>query len=142
MSVISVVPAASGHLVNVLGSKVRPILTGNDTAGQFSLFEVRNEPGTGVPPHIHESEDELFHVLEGLYEIFLDGEWHRVGVGATVFGARGIPHGFRALTKGRLLVNVTPAGIEEMFGELSEVKDMRDFPVIARICPGYRIVFV
>jgi hypothetical protein len=29
-----------------------------------------------------------------------------------------------------------------MFGELSEVKDMRDFPVIARICPGYRIVFV
>ena len=52
-------------------------------------------PGYGVPPHVHEIDDELFFLLEG--ELILtgpDGET-TVRQGACVPLPRGVPHGFR-----------------------------------------------
>jgi len=59
----------SGHKLNVLGDNQNIKLTGKDTNGQFTLIEQNNQPGVGIPPHIHENEDEVFQVIEGQVEM-------------------------------------------------------------------------
>ena len=75
-------------------------------------------PGYGVPTHIHESDDELFYILDGeLTLVTLDGEVD-AGPNACVKLPRGVPHGFRnaADRPARMLVALTP-GVQglEMF---------------------------
>jgi quercetin dioxygenase-like cupin family protein len=56
------VPAAVGTPLTVLGDQLLK-LTGQDTNDQFALIEQVNEPGAGLPPHLHTREDETFFVL-------------------------------------------------------------------------------
>ena len=63
-----IVKESEGHKLNVLGDHQNIRLTGADTNGQFTLIEQFNEPGVGIPPHIHENEDEVFQVLAGQVE--------------------------------------------------------------------------
>ena len=38
---------------------------GEETGGEYSLYEQTVPPQLEVPPHIHHSETEAFYVLEG-----------------------------------------------------------------------------
>jgi mannose-6-phosphate isomerase-like protein (cupin superfamily) len=78
-------------------------------------------PMVDTPAHVHEREDELFISLEGDHVISLDGEEHRIGPGESVFAPRGVPHSQRRVVagEGRLLVVVTPGGLEGFFRELA-----------------------
>jgi hypothetical protein len=38
--------------------------SGAQTGGLFGLVEVSTPQGSGPPPHVHEREDEAFHVLK------------------------------------------------------------------------------
>lgn len=101
----------------------RFLLRAQDTGGMFSLLELNTPPGGGPPPHCHDDSDETFHVLDGRYEIRLGEQTHTVGPGDTVFGPRGVAHGFRNVgpETGRLLCVATPGGMEEMFEGLAEI---------------------
>jgi mannose-6-phosphate isomerase-like protein (cupin superfamily) len=78
-------------------------------------------PMVDTPAHVHEREDELFVSLEGDHVIELDGEEHRIGPGESVFAPRGVPHAQRRVVpgEGRLLVVVTPGGLDGFFRELA-----------------------
>jgi quercetin dioxygenase-like cupin family protein len=101
----------------------RFLLRAEDTGGMFSLLEMNTQPGGGPPPHRHDDTDETFHVIEGEYEIRLGARAYRVGPGDTVFGPRGVAHGFRNVgeSAGRLLCFATPGGVETMFEGLAEI---------------------
>ena len=45
----------------------------------WSLTEIAGHPGDMVPLHVHHEEDEVFHVLEGALELFVDGDRSFVG---------------------------------------------------------------
>jgi hypothetical protein len=45
-------------------------------------FETLDPPGTFVPPHIHPTQDEFIHVLEGELEVELDGQRHKATAGS------------------------------------------------------------
>jgi quercetin dioxygenase-like cupin family protein len=62
-------------------------------------------------------------VLEGEYEIQSGDDRINATPGTFVFAPRKIPHTFRNVSAGRskVLVIVTPAGIEKFFEELNEV---------------------
>ena len=97
-------------------------VTGEDTDGAIALAENVSLPGGGPPPHVHHREDETFCVLEGEYE-FLVGELTiRASAGSVVYGPRNIPHTFKNVgsTSAKMLVFVTPAGVEEFFEEVGE----------------------
>ena len=89
------------------------------TGGAFTVFE-ENEP-VDTPLHVHESEDELFYVLEGEHRIQVGDEEFRVGPGDMVFAPRGVPHSQRRVIPraGKLLVLTSPAGFEGFFRELA-----------------------
>jgi quercetin dioxygenase-like cupin family protein len=105
-------------------SAVTPLATAEDTAGRYSLVEVRDEPGSGPPMHRHLQEDEAFYILEGEYEIYSqDGLVTRAGPGTFVLVHQGTVQGYRCAGPGagRMLVIGSPGGFERFFAELDEL---------------------
>lgn len=99
--------------------------TGDDTGGEFALVDHLADPGVESPYHVHHDEEELFYVLEGEIECVYgeDGaERVRAGPGDTVYLPRDVPHGFRVVGDDacRMLVLVSPAGVEELWLEAGE----------------------
>jgi mannose-6-phosphate isomerase-like protein (cupin superfamily) len=78
-------------------------------------------PLLDTPRHVHAREDELFIALEGEHVIELGDDEHRIGPGESVFAPRGVPHAQRRVApgEGRILVVVTPGGLEGFFRELA-----------------------
>ena len=50
-------------------------------------------PGTFVPPHIHPHQDEFLYILEGRFDLWLDGTDEVAEPGDLVRLPRGVPHG-------------------------------------------------
>lgn len=50
-------------------------------------------PGAFVPPHIHPEQDEFLYILEGRFDLLLDGAEQVAEPGDLVTLPRGIPHG-------------------------------------------------
>ena len=77
--------------------------------------------------HVHESDDEAWHVLEGRLRFkFLDREIDATP-GTTVFVPAGLAHTYRAVEPSRYLIILTPK-IDRLIARLldpSEVHDLR-----------------
>ncbi|MBT8187807.1 MAG: quercetin 2,3-dioxygenase [Croceitalea sp.] len=134
-----------GKTINVIGDMQTFKLTGEDTNGMFTLIEEENEPGTGIPPHVHQNEDEVFKVVEGEMELTVGGKTTILKAGDLAFGPRGVPHSWRIVgdTKAKVILSVFPAGIEHMFEELGDLPPgPPDFPKVAEICGRYGINFI
>ncbi|MBW3629231.1 MAG: quercetin 2,3-dioxygenase [Gemmatimonadetes bacterium] len=104
----------------IMGDQITIKITAEQTGGAFAVWENTTPPGAGSPPHIHNREDEAFHVLEGTFEFMLEGRLERAGPGTLVYVPRGVPHMFRNVSDApaRALVWVTPGGFERFFLEV------------------------
>jgi quercetin dioxygenase-like cupin family protein len=94
---------------------------------------------------VHEREDETFVVLQGEVRFVADHATTIATAGMTVFAPRGVPHSYEVVgTKpARLLLLLTPAGLERMFEELARLpKEPRDFAKVVGICARYGVRFV
>jgi quercetin dioxygenase-like cupin family protein len=109
-----------GRTVAVVGDVYRFLATGEDTGGQYALFEALVSPGGGPPPHVHSREEEGFYVLEGEITFTINGE--RVVATAGTFANMpvGTPHSFKneGSQPAKMLISVAPAGLEKMFFEV------------------------
>ncbi|MGB5275210.1 MAG: quercetin 2,3-dioxygenase [Flavobacteriaceae bacterium] len=140
-----IVRNSEGKTVDVIGDRQTFKLTGKDTNGLFTLIEEENEPGTGIPPHVHAHEDEVFKVIEGEMELTVGDQTTILKSGDLAFGPRGVPHSWKIVgdSKAKVILSVFPAGIEDMFEELGELPPgPPDFPVVAEICGRYGIRFI
>jgi len=137
-----VVPADGGRKILVIGNEIEVKLGCAETAGALFIFENSTPPGDGAPPHIHSREDEIVHVIEGEYEVFLDGKTLMAAAGAVVNFPRNVVHGFRNIgkTTARALFIVTPGeNFERFFEELSSVAPTRnsDMEKVAAVFSKY-----
>ncbi|WP_191859470.1 cupin domain-containing protein [Hanstruepera ponticola] len=135
----------AGHKLNVMGDNQIIKLSSKDTNGQFTLIEQHNEPGMGIPPHIHENEDEVFHVLTGKVEMMIGEESTTLSAGDMIFCPRGIPHAWRVVgeEKAKAMLSIFPAGLEGMFEELSELPvGPPDMKKVTAICGKYNLKFI
>lgn len=108
--------ADGGRAVWHVGALLKFMATGAETDGQFWLAEQLSPAGYASPVHMHTREDEFFVVLEGELIIRIGDDEHKLGVGASAFAPRNIPHQYRVEAEGtRFLVLGTPAGFEEWF---------------------------
>lgn len=112
-----------GSVLNILGAPYVIKASAAETADAFLCIEHEVQPGSGVPPHTHTHEDEVFYVLQG--EITFEGADLttplRLGAGGFLFAPRGRLHTFRNEGKAtaRMLVLAMPgAGLEKMFQEI------------------------
>lgn len=113
------VPAGTGRAYWGPGDRVRFLITGKETDGALFMAEVFVPPAGGVPPHIHQREDESFVILQGRLTVQVGGKTLHASAGDYVLLPRGVVHSFRndGDVDAKFLVVVTPAGIENFFAE-------------------------
>ena len=106
------------HL-GVVGDTYTILVSGQDTAGRYTLIDMHVPPGGGPPPHRHDFE-EMFTVLDGEIELTFRGETAVARAGETVNVPANAPHVFRNASDqpARLLCLCSPAGQEEFFREV------------------------
>jgi quercetin dioxygenase-like cupin family protein len=117
----AITDTGEGRKLNVLGHAVTVRLPSADTNGDSWVFEVITPPGLAVPPHVHEYEDEYGYIIEGVWEVFLDGRTYEAKSGAVLHCPRHTSHGFRNIgsTTGKMIWLSTPgAAVERFFDEL------------------------
>ncbi|MTI22590.1 cupin domain-containing protein [Fulvivirga sp. RKSG066] len=134
-----------GQILNVIGDIQTHKLLGTDTGNQIVEWVDNVEPGTGIPPHVHTLEDEIFRVIQGEVEIMVDGEVTVLKAGDIAFAPKNVPHAWKVIgtEKVKMATSAFPAGIEAMFTELSQLPEgPPDFAKVAEICGRFGISFV
>jgi quercetin dioxygenase-like cupin family protein len=121
--------AASLPHLSIAGGTYTVLLTGEDTAGRYTLIDMYVPPGGGPPRHRHDFE-EMFTVLEGEIELTFRGTASTARAGETVNVPANAPHSFRNTgdRHARLLCMCAPAGQERFFAAVGD-------PVADRTAP-------
>jgi quercetin dioxygenase-like cupin family protein len=111
-------PDTDQHLphLGIVGDTYTVLVSGEDTAGRYTLIDMHVPPGGGPPPHRHDFE-EMFTVLEGEVELTFRDQHLTARAGETVNVPANAPHAFRNASDqpARLLCMCSPAGQEEFF---------------------------
>lgn len=139
------VKKTDGTRLSVLGDQQTIKLSGEDTNGQYTLIEQYNDPGMGIPPHVHENEDEVFQVLSGEVEMLIGDQTTRLNADDLIFCPKGVPHSWKIIgeEKAKVMMSIFPSGLEHMFTELSQLPPgPLDFEKVAEICGKYKVKFV
>ena len=74
---------------NILGQTYTPLQVTDSSFSWHALLP----PGTFVPPHIHPAQDEFIYMLEGKFDLVLDGQSSTATAGDLIRLPRGLPHG-------------------------------------------------
>ena len=104
-----------------LGALVRLIVPGHQTGGRLAVLEHVSPAGTELPPHIHQREEVILHVMQGIVTVVVGDDVIRAVPGTTLLLPRGVLHAHRVETpSARLLAMVTPAGFEKFFADVGQ----------------------
>jgi mannose-6-phosphate isomerase-like protein (cupin superfamily) len=127
----------------VFGDRVDVFVDSSMSNGLSSTLVQEVHPGGGPPPHSHTKEDETFVVIDGEFELLMDGQWHPLVSGEAAYARRGSIHTFRnsGTTIGRLMIVVTPGGFEKYLQEIGGYSPATDMPKIIEISNRYGITF-
>lgn len=131
------------------GSYMEITRTTDSCDGREVEVVVGMPPKSGGPPtHIHPTLAERFEVLEGSFELYVDGAWRVLRVGESVDVPARTPHGFRnpfdQACRVRT-VHTPPARFEEYVRELGDMcvdgrirgLDLRSLVHVARLWSSY-----
>ena len=109
------------------------LISGKESGGTFSLteFEAAPPPAPAAPVHIHHDADETIYVLEGEFQVTFGDQLLRVHPGAGIFVPKGQPHTIAnaGVTRGRIIVFLTPPGFEGYWNEMSRFMEESGGPV-------------
>jgi quercetin dioxygenase-like cupin family protein len=105
-----------------LSSLVRIKASGADTAGSFSMIEIKALPGWETPWHVHDTHDEYFYILEGSVLARVGEAVVTLNAGDFAFGPRCVPHGYRVIgdKPARLLMMTGDRDFAEFVREASQ----------------------
>ena len=110
------------------------LATAEDTQGQFALIEAVARKGNVPPPHIHHREEETFYVLEGEMTVSVGDRTTKAKPGTMVFLPRDVVHSFAIESEQlRMLILLTPAGMEGWFKEFSAPAPAMRLPPAAEV---------
>jgi mannose-6-phosphate isomerase-like protein (cupin superfamily) len=111
-----------GRTIGVVGDVYRFLATGEETNGKYAICEALVPPGGGPPPHIHSREEESFYILEGELAIYFGEQRFVARTGTFANVPVGTLHRFcnESDRPVRMLITVTPAGLEKMFFEIAQ----------------------
>jgi quercetin dioxygenase-like cupin family protein len=107
---------------NILGQTYTPKQVSASSFSWHALFP----PGTFVPPHIHANQDEFIYVLEGRFDLFLDGKDASATAGDLIHLPMQVAHGIfnKSDQPVKCLFWVSPTGkLFELFKKIDNVPD-------------------
>jgi quercetin dioxygenase-like cupin family protein len=115
--------------IGLVGDTYTILVSGDDTAGKYTLIDMHVPPGGGPPAHRHDFE-EMFTVLEGEVKVTFRGETLTARAGETINVPANAPHAFTNAGDGatRLLCLCAPAGQDEFFTLVGQAVAARTEP--------------
>jgi quercetin dioxygenase-like cupin family protein len=121
--------------IRPFGLDVRVLLTTENTGGATSVILGSHPPGEGPPDHFHRSQEECIFVLDGTYQVTIDGVTRIAGPGSLLFIPRGSVHSFKNIgsTIGRMLDWSLPGGQDHFFRAISSLASSGQFGAAAAI---------
>jgi len=131
---IQIIAPTEGPRLGVAGNNYRMIVTGEQTDGTYSCFDMLVPPGGGPAPHAHAKMQEFFYVVEGEVVFKTEAGKSIVGKGGFVhIPYNGGVHAFKneSTENARLLCTVMPAGLEAVFFVTGSPVDAGQFLPVA-----------
>jgi quercetin dioxygenase-like cupin family protein len=88
----------------------------SDGQDGLSVLEHRVPYGFSPPLHVHQTEDEIFHVLAGRFRVRVQDQEHQLDAGAVLLAPKGVPHTYRVESAGEgRCLSITARGDFERF---------------------------
>ncbi|MBM3620639.1 MAG: cupin domain-containing protein [Alphaproteobacteria bacterium] len=125
---IAIVGPQAGQALNVLGAPM--LVKSAGAAGPLFVADHEVPAGYGVPPHVHDHDDESFFVIEGELTLDTDAGARVAGAGSFIFAPAGSRHGYRNETAraARVLVLSSSASrLAPMFQDLDRLTARGNF---------------
>ena len=121
----------------ILGQTYKPVQYSKSCFAFDTLFPA----GTFVPPHIHPDQDEFIRVLDGQFDIFLDGTETKVKTGDLVRMPMGSLHGIfnNSGAPTRALFWVTPS--QKLFELFCKLDNLPDPAEVMRVSEAHNVHF-
>jgi len=109
--------------IKPFGLDMKILLTTEATGGAMSVLMGWHKPGEGPPDHVHFDQEEMFFILEGSYQLIVDGQTTTAGAGTIVFIPRNVVHRFKNVgdTTACLLDWSLPGGQDHYFKAISDL---------------------
>ncbi|MEN9498996.1 MAG: hypothetical protein RIS83_815 [Pseudomonadota bacterium] len=127
-----------GVVWSILGQTYKPVAHSESCFAFDTFFP----PGTFVPPHIHTTQDEFIRVLEGRFDLVLDGQAATAKAGDLIRLPMGISHGIfnKSDAPVRALFWVSPArGLYKLFTRIHNVPDPAE---VVRLAAEHEVNFL
>ncbi|WP_299670296.1 cupin domain-containing protein [uncultured Polaribacter sp.] len=128
-----------------LGGLRNVILNSKETDGDVYLVQGIMPKGSAVPLHVHELEDEIFHVMEGKVELMLGDEIIQGKKGDIIYLPRGIKHAIKTYGEetAKVLNYVIPGkNFEEFFNKMNKIGLDASTAEKAKIAIEHKIKFL
>jgi mannose-6-phosphate isomerase-like protein (cupin superfamily) len=109
--------------IKPFGLDIKVLLTTEATGGAISVLMGWHKPGEGPGDHVHFSQEEMFFIVEGTYEMTVGGHTTTAGRGTIVFIPRNVVHRFKNVgdTTACMLDWSLPGGQDHYFKAISEL---------------------
>jgi quercetin dioxygenase-like cupin family protein len=109
--------------IKPFGLDMKVLLTTEATGGAISVIVGWHKPGEGPPDHVHFSQEEVFFILEGTYELTVGGQTATAGPGTIMFIPRNVVHRFKNVgdTMACMLDWSLPGGQDRYFKAISDL---------------------
>jgi len=118
----------AGHLWFMNGLVNIPV-SHEDGEDGISFIDHIGSHGESPPLHVHRSEDELFHVVEGELRVRIGDDELRVGPGRTILASKGVPHTYRVESStARWFVVTTHGDFERFVRSFSRPAERNELP--------------
>jgi quercetin dioxygenase-like cupin family protein len=127
-----------GIVWDILGQTYKPVQLSEASFAFDTMFP----PGTFVPPHFHPDQDEFIRVLEGDFDLWLEGEELKASAGDLIRMPMGSKHGIfnRSAANTRALFWVAPS--RRLFDLFVQIDKLKDPAEVVRIAADYNIHFL
>ena len=93
---------------------IEVVATAEQTAGAYTLMDVRVDGGMAFDPHVVRQEDLLLYVLAGDLVVVLDGTRHAVTAGDHLALPRRVPRAVHVPARAHVLCLARPGGAERL----------------------------
>lgn len=105
-----------------------PVSNGDGADGITAIDSLARR-GDSPPFHVHHTEDEVLHLIDGELVVLVDGDLQRVRPGQTCLLPKGIPHTYRVVSEtARWLVVTTHGDFERFVRETSRTAATQGLP--------------
>ena len=123
---------------DILGQTYWPVQLSEQSFTFNTLFPV----GTFVPPHVHPDQDEFIRVLDGTFEIWLDGETTSASAGDLVRMPMGSKHGIFNKTDRDVQAMFWVAPSRKLYDLFVQLDKKTDPEEVVRIAAGFNVHFL